>query len=142
MRLWTVHPKYLDAKGLVAAWREALLAQKVLTGNTKGYRRHPQLVRFRACSKPAAAIASFLLALAEEADRRGYQFDRDKILHKGVSKPIEETDGQLAYEWIHLKRKLRERSPKLYREFCKVKMPESHPLFQIIAGGIKDWERR
>jgi hypothetical protein len=27
MRIWTVHPRYLDPKGLVAAWREALLAQ-------------------------------------------------------------------------------------------------------------------
>jgi len=25
MRLWTLHPKYLDARGLVALWREGLL---------------------------------------------------------------------------------------------------------------------
>ncbi|HKX52383.1 MAG TPA: pyrimidine dimer DNA glycosylase/endonuclease V [Nitrosospira sp.] len=37
MRLWTLHPRYLDTKGLVAAWREALLAQKVLSGLTSGY---------------------------------------------------------------------------------------------------------
>jgi len=30
MRLWTIHPKYLDRQGLLALWREALLAQKVL----------------------------------------------------------------------------------------------------------------
>lgn len=35
MRLWTLHPKYLDTKGLVALWREALLAQKVLQGKQK-----------------------------------------------------------------------------------------------------------
>jgi hypothetical protein len=46
MRLWSVHPRYLDRQGLTAAWREALLAQKVLTGTTRGYRNHPQLVRF------------------------------------------------------------------------------------------------
>ena len=142
MRLWTLHPKYLDAQGLVAAWREALLAQKVLAGQTKGYRNHPQLIRFRSHSKPAGAIASFLFGLVEEADRRGYQFDRNKILHRGISKQIQETKGQLAYEWVHLKRKLRKRLPKVYREFRNIKTPEPHPLFQIIAGEIRDWERR
>ncbi|MEN6399799.1 MAG: pyrimidine dimer DNA glycosylase/endonuclease V, partial [Rectinema sp.] len=29
MRLWTLHPQYLDQKGLTAAWREGLLAKKV-----------------------------------------------------------------------------------------------------------------
>jgi hypothetical protein len=43
MRLWSVHPKYLDARGLVALWREGLLAQAVLRGRTSGYVRHPQL---------------------------------------------------------------------------------------------------
>ena len=41
MRLWTLHPQYLDPRGLVALWREALLAQKVLLGRTRGYRAHP-----------------------------------------------------------------------------------------------------
>lgn len=37
MRLWSIHPRYLDTKGLVALWRETLLlAQAVLFGNTKG----------------------------------------------------------------------------------------------------------
>ena len=36
MRLWSLHPRYLDAKGLVALWREGLLAQAVLKGQTKG----------------------------------------------------------------------------------------------------------
>lgn len=65
MRLWTVHPRYLGAKGLVAAWREALLAQKVLAGRTRGYRAHPQLRRFQAHPWPPGAIAAFLRGLAE-----------------------------------------------------------------------------
>jgi hypothetical protein len=32
MRLWSLHPEYLDANGLVALWREALLAQAFLQG--------------------------------------------------------------------------------------------------------------
>jgi hypothetical protein len=47
MRLWSLHPKYLDRAGLLAVWREGLLAQQVLMGNTKGYKNHPQLNRFK-----------------------------------------------------------------------------------------------
>jgi len=79
MRLWTIHPRYLDAKGLLAAWREGLLAQKVLLGQTRGYTAHPQLLRFRARSSRVASICSFLIGLAEEAERRGYKFNRTKI---------------------------------------------------------------
>jgi hypothetical protein len=43
MRLWSLHPCHLDAKGLVALWREGLLAQKVQACETNGYRNHPQL---------------------------------------------------------------------------------------------------
>ena len=142
MRLWTVHPKYLDAQGLVAAWREALLAQKVLAGQTKGYRAHPQLVRFQSHRKPNVAIAAFLFGLVEEAERRDYRFDRSKILQKKSPTKIQESSGQLAYEWEHLKRKLQKRAPELYQEFCKISVPEPHPLFQIVAGEIKDWEKK
>src|SRR5690348_4497397 len=111
MRLWTLHPKYLDAKGLVALWREALLAQKVLLGKTKGYRHHPQLIRFQAHAKPAVALAAFLKAVHEEATRRGYAFDGSKIGRCRVVIEIEETDGQLLYEWEHLRQKLKRRAP-------------------------------
>jgi len=43
MRIWSLHPKYLDSKGMVALWREALLAKQVLLNKTKGYKNHPQL---------------------------------------------------------------------------------------------------
>jgi len=75
LRLWTVHPKYLDARGLVALWREALLAKRVLEGRTRGYRHHPQLTRFRAHPDPVAAIDAYLAGVYEEACRRGYRFD-------------------------------------------------------------------
>ncbi|MFZ2406304.1 MAG: pyrimidine dimer DNA glycosylase/endonuclease V [Methylobacter sp.] len=38
--------------GLLALWREALLAQKVLRGESRGYRHHPQLARFRELVDP------------------------------------------------------------------------------------------
>src|SRR5438105_2599861 len=105
MRLWTVHPRYLDAKGLVAAWREALLAQKVLAGGTRGYRNHPQLERFRGQEDPDAVMAAFLAGIVEEAERRGYRFDGTKILGKRFRGRVVETEGQLLYEWGHLMEK-------------------------------------
>jgi hypothetical protein len=142
MRLWTLHPRYLDAKGLVAAWREALFVQKVLSGATKGYRHHPQLDRFQAHSKPLAVIATFLAGLAEEAMSRGYRFDTRKIAHLRCGEQIEETSGQLLYEWKHLRAKLRARAPLIARRLRKITTPEPHPLFRIVPGNVRLWERR
>jgi hypothetical protein len=142
MRLWTLHPRYLDSKGLVAAWREALLAQKVLSGGTKGYRSHPQLLRFRASIDPHAAIVVFLRALAAEADRRGYKFDATKIGRAGAAPQICETRGQLNYEWTHLKRKLSVRAPKIARGLREISKPEPHPLFRIVEGHVRGWEKK
>lgn len=141
VRLWTIHPKHLDAKGLVALWREALLAQKVLRGATRGYRQHPQLIRFRQLNDPEAAVATYLRAVHKEATRRGYEFNARKINRKKFVGKISETRGQLLYEWEHLKRKLKRRDPVLYRASLRIEKPSSHPLFRIVAGGVRDWER-
>ena len=141
MRLWTVHPRYLDTKGLVAAWREGLLAQKVLLGQTRGYTRHPQLLRFRN-SAPVRCIGSYLVALVNEATRRGYNFDRTKISLCVFKGKLTETRGQLLFEWSHLKRKLRRRSPNSYRQCCKIELPRAHPLFRIVAGPVQEWEKK
>lgn len=144
MRIWTIHPSYLDAKGLVAVWREALLAQKVLRGLTTGYRHHPQLVRFRAQPDPLAAIATYLAGVAEEAHTRGYRFDTSKIGERrtATDRVIEETDGQLRYEWQHLLAKLQHRDPPRHRRWKDFPLPRPHPLFTIVAGEVQDWERR
>src|SRR5580765_2279980 len=134
MRLWTVHPKHLDAKGLVALWREALLAQKVLRGITKGYRHHPQLRRLSAMPDPPAALAAYLTAVHQDAARRGYQFDASKIGRRLSRRKIPETRGQLLYELRHLKRKLKTRDLARYHEASKVRMPAAHPMFRIVPG--------
>lgn len=142
MRLWTIHPQYLDPQGLVAAWREALLAQKVLKGETKGYRHHPQLIRFQTQPEPLTAISAFLRAISDEADRRGYHFDANKITHRKSCALISETRGQLDYEWRHLLNKLQSRSPAIYEKFRAIENPMSHPLFTIVPGAVRDWEKR
>jgi hypothetical protein len=141
MRLWTLHPGYLDAQGLVALWREALLAQKVLHGATKGYRHHPQLARFRESFDPHAAIAIYLSGVLEEARRRGYAFDAGKIAPTDLCGTIEATQGQLLYEWRHLKRKLERRDPGRYQDCRSVKVPAPHSLFRIRPGEVEAWER-
>lgn len=141
MRLWTLHPRYLDAQGLVALWREALLAQKVLQGATKGYRHHPQLTRFRTSSDPQGAMATYLIGVLEEAVRRGYAFDAGKIGGRRFSGTIDETEGQLLYEWRHWQQKLQRRGPERHKGCLRIKVPASHPLFRIVPGAVREWER-
>lgn len=141
MRLWSLHPRYLDTKGLLALWRESLLAQNVLLGLTKGYRHHPQLARFRAAADPALAIGSYLAAVASEADRRGYAFDRAKIVRHGDCAEIDVTLGQIEYEWRHLLAKLKNRSIGMYEQVNDVAAPEAHPLFRVVPGDVEEWER-
>ncbi len=141
MRLWSLDPSYLDAKGLVALWREGLLALHVLRGQTKGYTHHPQLLRFQKHAQPVAAIKYYLSIIQQEATRRGYHFDRSKL---GVVKPVTRiavTDGQLAYEWGWLQQKLRQRDPKHLTSIKNTNGPRLHPSFRKVAGPIADWEK-
>ncbi len=141
MRLWSLHPKYLDPQGLVALWREALLAQKVLRGETRGYRAHPQLMRFAAQARPLAAIGAYLQAVHAEAAARGYAFDAAKITQPGAHTPIPVNTGQRDHEWTHLRAKLAVRNPALCERWCAVTVPDCHPLFRCIEGGVEAWER-
>ena len=141
MRLWTVHPKYLDPQGLVALWREALLARAVLRGLTKGYRNHPQLDRFRAHAAPRSAINAYLAAIHVEAAARGYAFDKQKIGPLRSVHLISTTIGQLSYEWEHLLAKLSVRNRVLHGQWHAVSMPLCHPLFTPLPGLIEPWER-
>ena len=141
MRLWSLHPKYLDTKGIVALWREALLAQAVLRGDTKGYRHHPQLARFKAGQKPLQAIATYLSGIHNEAGRRNFKFDISKIGPGRLKERIPVTQGQIGYEFDHLKKKLAYRDTASLQRLDAVRRPESHPLFEIVPGAAEKWER-
>jgi hypothetical protein len=142
MRIWTLHPKYLDPQGLVALWREALLARAVLRGETNGYRHHPQLLRFQAQAAPRTAINAYLSSVLAEAESRGYSFNRKKIGPIRASVRIDSTIGQLRYEWQHLMGKLSSRNPSLHRRWRSVVLPDAHPLFTIKRGAVESWERQ
>lgn len=141
MRLWSIHPKYLDSKGLVALWREGLLAQKVIQGMTKGYINHPQLIRFKNTKNPEGAIASYLRGVITESVNRKYKFDHTKISGKFFRGKIPVTTGQLEYEFSHLLEKLKKRDPDKYDQLVNVAAIEAHPIFSIVPGDIEDWER-
>lgn len=141
MRLWSLHPKYLDAKGLVALWREALLAQAVLKGQTKGYTHHPQLLRFREAVHPRHAIAHYLRVVHEEAERRGYNFDRRKIGRCGAMETIRVTRGQMQYEWQHLQAKLAQRDPARLKMQAGLRKLEPNTVFRVVTGKVEAWEK-
>jgi hypothetical protein len=137
VRLWSLHPKYLDARGLVALWREALLAQAVLRGRTRGYRHHPQLARF----EEVAVIAEYLRAVHAESLVRGYGFAAGKISRSRCTDMVVVRRGQLEHEWQHLMRKLEARDPARARLLRSVRRPQAHPLFRVVAGPVEDWEK-
>ncbi len=140
MRLWSLHPKYLDAKGLVALWRETLLAKNVLEGNTKGYKNHPQLIRFKEMENPIEGIHQYLAEIWEEAELRGYKFDRSKINWKFVPQKMNVNDGQMAYEFRHLLRKLEIRDTSQFHKLKDLEKWDSAKIFDIIEGEIEKWE--
>jgi hypothetical protein len=141
MRLWSIHPGYLDAKGLVALWREGLLAQNVLIGNTRGYKNHPQLKRFKNTNNPLGAIASYLRCVIDEADKRGYNFNRSKIINKKNKSKIPITSGQVEYEFKHLLGKLKQRDLVLYKKIKLIKRIKVHPIFNKVSGNVEEWEK-
>lgn len=140
MRLWSLHPSILDRAALVACWREGLLAQKVLTGGTKGYTRHPQLERFRSADEPLDAIGHYLGELRVEATARGYRFDVTRVLRVDAPPPaIPVTHGQLVYELAHLRAKVAERDAAWLPRLPEVAL--AAPSFTVVEGGIEAWER-
>lgn len=140
MRLWSLHPRYLDGKGLVALWREGLLAKAVLEGKTRGYVHHPQLARFRAQPDPVGAINAYLHFVLAESRVRNYRFDNSKLLPVKNYALIPVTTGQLDYEWEHLLAKLKVRDIERYRSLCSVTKIDPHPLMRVVPGPIEPWE--
>jgi hypothetical protein len=140
MRIWSLHPKYLDAKGLVALWRETLLAKNVLEGKTTGYRNHPQLIRFKHAERPVESINQYLSEVYLEAVNRNYNFDKQKIDWDFKRSRLTVTTGQLNYEVKHLLMKLKTRDANKYKKLRTRSTFDIHPLFKLVEGDIETWE--
>lgn len=140
MRIWSLHPKYLDVKGLVALWRETLLAKNVLLGNTKGYKNHPQLLRFARMNKPIDSINQYLAEVYKESLKRNYNFNKDKIDWCYSSSIMTVSKGQIEFEREHLLRKLKIRDKEKYNNLLKETEVDVHPIFEVLEGEIEEWE--
>jgi len=140
MRIWSIHPKYLDSKGLVALWRETLLAKHVLEGRTKAYLNHPQLNRFKTCGRPLQAINQYLNEVYNEAYLRQYKFDRTKFKKTRIVLTLTVTEEQVKYEFKHLLNKLKLRDVQQYNRIKTLNKIDAHPMFRTIPGPIESWE--
>ena len=141
MRLWTLHPKYLDAKGLVAAWREALLAQAVLRD------RNDWLPKPSSTDPvpPLTLTGSKYRVLSSRAACRGKPAwvsvrPRKDRLPRGGRSRLKATLGQLGYEWKHLRAKLAIRDKAWLASLGRVARPDAHPTFRVVPGDVEDWE--
>jgi len=142
MRLRSIHPKFLDNKGLVACWRESLLAKKILEGKTKGYKNHPQLIRFKQSTDPIGFINAYIAYLWNEADSRGYKFDRSKIGETFNGGYLAVNKGQVIYEFKHLLNKLSKRNENYYAKNLNERYEITvNPLFKLIEGNKESWEK-
>lgn len=141
MRLWSLHPKYLDTKGLLAVWREGLLAKKVLQGKTRGYQNHPQLIRFKNQKNPLTAINAYLYQVFLEAEQRGYKFNKAKIEPIRLKAKIPVNSGQVSYEFAHLLKKLKVRDKNAYKKIRDVRKIEVNSVFRLKKGGKEEWEK-
>lgn len=143
MRLWSIHPKYLDNIGLVALWREGLLAQKVIEGKTRGYRNHPQLIRFKNYPDSLLAIGTYLYHVFLEGKKRKFNFDLGKIKEYDtlLERIISVTKGQVEYEYRLLLSKLNRRNPERYNEIKDETCVEVNPIFYLVAGATEKWEK-
>lgn len=162
MRLWSVHPKYLDTKGLVALWREGLGALKSISEKV-GYSHHPQLIRFRNTSDPVQHLSNYMYYIHDESINRGFKFNKSKlpiVLNRDLEMTV--TSEQLHYEWNHLQRKLEIRDPRKFQSNVEANSAhkfnpvvqlykimhdqdlihiEPHPMFSVISGEIESWEK-
>lgn len=111
-----------------------------MEGNTKGYKNHPQLIRFKAVEKPLEAINQYLAEVWDEATRRGYNFNRNKIDFDFKKIKIEVTTGQMQYEFNHLLKKLEQRDPERFKQIENLKMVDCAEIFEVKEGEIEKWE--
>lgn len=141
MRLWSIHPKYLDRAWLLACWREWLLAKKVLEWNTKWYKNHPQLIRFKQLREPLVWINAFLSQIYLESVRRWYKFNSDKICLVSDINIIKVTEWQVQFEVKHLSNKLLIRDYERYLILSKNNKIDINSIFELIPWDIELWEK-
>ena len=117
-----------------------MLAKNVLEEKTKGYKNHPQLIRFKNSANPLQGINQYLAAVYKESQTRGYHFNKDKLKIYNEPVTLTVTRKQIEYETQHLLKKLKTRDMERYHRLLNETNIEPHPIFKIIDGEIEAWE--
>lgn len=143
MRLWSIHPRYLDRQGLTALWREGLGALTSIKPG-KGYHNHPQLDRFKKSNHQELLLQYYMRKVLWEAEARGYKFDASKLKPLRIPSSREQipvTRGQIEFEMKHLYKKMKERSIPQFSKNIKPKNVILNDCFYMIEGDIEPWEK-
>ena len=144
MRIWSLHPQYLDQKGLGGQWEEGIIAQNTLFFQEGKYLNYPVLHRVKAHQEPVAWIGMYLNEILKEANvNRGYNYNDQLIKQLKPTLPMPVTRGQLYYEWTLLQGRLQKRDPvkMSLNDGVDINNIKANPMFYVIDGDIEDWER-
>ena len=148
MRIWTLHPRFLDRQGLLGQWREALQAKNALLDphHSSNVCHERQLRRFKAAKIQAlSCMGVYLHAVADEMILRGYKPNVSLIpYYVGTPSLIPVTQGQVNFEIAHLMAKLTERDPSRLLPLSKIRVLMSNqlnPIFKEVGGDIESWEK-
>lgn len=132
MRLWSIHPKYLDKHALIALWREGLLAQKALSGKGLVDEANVQLVRFKKSANPVRAIGSYLSFVASEGAKQGCKLNHERILQPNFEAKFMTTDvAQMELEVEQLKARMKTRNKDKFKLLTDVHKFEANPVFTL-----------
>ena len=140
MRLWSLHPRYLDPQGW-SRCGETLLARKVLRGETRGYRHHPQLQRFREARDPQSAIDAYLPRSTPRRRRAATRSTRTSSMPTRARKDPGRARATRRARMGHLIAQARVAQPGAHVRWRELQRPRTHPSFRVVAGGVADWER-
>jgi hypothetical protein len=141
MRIWSIHPKYLDSKELLNLWNETIQAKNEFLTKFSGHFSNKQLERFLDLKNPLEAINSYMSSIYREAVKRDFSVDdsfMDWDFDDSIQIPV--TAGQISHEISKLKSRLRERDEKKLQKLNGRTFLELHPIFYSVPGTIEEWE--
>ncbi|OQB09054.1 MAG: hypothetical protein BWY21_00959 [Parcubacteria group bacterium ADurb.Bin216] len=151
MRLWSIHPVYLDDIGLSRCYYEGIGGLKTMLG----MQRHPQLNRFKQSKDPVNNLKYYLIhvyteSVFREKDYKHFELLEDLCLKSYKPDYIPVSNKQLEFEIRWLVGKMS--TERCYNSHQKIERlmydyqnknisSLTHHLFNVVDGEIEDWER-
>jgi len=116
MKIYLMHPSYLDSKRLVETWRSSVLIKNVLIGKGgKNLFYNKYVCLFSRSHYPINFIIRYMIDVKAEADKRDFKFDSGLILSWSakenrrwhVSMEEEQPNVKLEIKWPQLQQEAR-----------------------------------